>query len=568
VTPEGLREFGSHVREARVRKGWTLEILAEVALNNPDRKGYVSQIENGKRPLSALTVGNLARVLDLPAEVTRPLLFAPAEQDEVTREDRVAETLIRKTDADPAPPQAEALVVALAYEFAGGKFLELATAYTALRGALQAAQEVKDQIARLHNMDDRLAAVLRRVDEMNDRGETDAAGQELDAAIRAKEAEIEALQDAALQQDRLRNDAASYAKRLVARLRAAAPPGGVFMATMHLLNEWKERGERKGDPFDLAVALALARINYARAKGPQTLQAVTSLGVSHLAMGKRLSGNDHLVSALNSFTDARKLAPLRSRPENWAISQNNLGTALGSLGDRERDTSRLHDAIAAYRTALKVRTREAAPIEWAATQNNLGGTLQSLAEREGDTARLHESLAAYRASLQVRTREAAPMDWADTQNNLANALRLLGELEDDIDYLQHAVATHRAVLEIRTRAAVPMDWAATQNNLGLALRWLGTVTRDTSHFDAADAALRNCLTVRTRDAAPFLWAETQWNLADLALARDAVSPHSALILQARDHLAQAREVFAEAENAHQLAKCDRLQAQIDAAEAQ
>lgn len=80
VTPEGLREFGYHVRNARIRKGWTLEDLAREALANPERKGYVSQIENGRRPLSARTIGNLARVLDLPESVTRPLLLAPPKR--------------------------------------------------------------------------------------------------------------------------------------------------------------------------------------------------------------------------------------------------------------------------------------------------------------------------------------------------------------------------------------------------------------------------------------------------------------------------------------------------------
>ena len=66
MTSEGLKEFGYQVRNARIRKGWTLEQLAREALNNPERKGYLSQIENGQRPLSARTIGNLARVLDLP----------------------------------------------------------------------------------------------------------------------------------------------------------------------------------------------------------------------------------------------------------------------------------------------------------------------------------------------------------------------------------------------------------------------------------------------------------------------------------------------------------------------
>ena len=471
VTPEGLREFGYRVREARIRKGWTLEALAREALNNEERKGYVSQIENGRRNLAPMTIGNLARVLGLPEDVTRPLLFTPAPTDEVTREDRLAENLIRRSEAEATPaPAAEALVIALAYEFAGGRFLDLQTAYTGLRGALQAAAEMKAQIDRLSNMDDQLAIILRRVAELNDQGLRDEAGERLDAAIKAKEAELETLQDAALNQDRLRNRPEAAAQRLVARLKASAPAGGVFLATADQLVEWKKRGERFGDPFDLAVALELARLNHARAKGPQVGQALLSLGVCHLALGKRQSDGGHLQKAVEAFKLTLQEAPRRLQPENWAIAQNNYGNALSRLGEREGDNTRLLAAVAAYEAALTVRTKETAPI----------------------------------------------------------------------------------------------DWAGTQNNLGTALRWLGTIGTQPEQCDRAAQAFDHCLSVRTRDDAPFLWARTQWNLADLALARHALSPDPALPPVAQGHLDQAREVFTSHENAHQLAECDRLQTLIDA----
>ena len=58
-------------------------------------------------------------------------------------------------------------------------------------------------------------------------------------------------------------------------------------------------------------------------------------------------------------------------PQNWAIAQNNLGTAYhnrirGSRADN------IEAAIKAFESALTVRTREAFPQNWANTQNNLG----------------------------------------------------------------------------------------------------------------------------------------------------------------------------------------------------
>lgn len=564
MTSEGLREFGNHVREARVRRGWTLETLAEAALNNPERKGYVSQIENGKRPLSALTIGNLARVLDLPPEVTRPLLFAPAEQDEVTREDRVAETLIRRTDADPAPPQAEALVIALAYEFAGGKFLDLPTAYIGLRNALQTAADMRAELDRMHNLDERLAAVLRRVADLNDQGLREEAGDALDAAIKAKEAELDGLHEAALKQDRLRNNPAAAAKRLINRLRAAAPPGGLLLATHHLLNETCERGKRQGDPFDLVLALELAKANLDRAKGPKEATALNDLGNCHFAIGEHQSGSGHLTHARNAFERALQQTPRQRDRQNWAVYLHNHGKALGVLGQRAADPKLMQRAVDAYRAVLSDKSLSKTPKRWAEAQNNLGNCIANLGKLTADPALLQHAIEAYRAALSVRRREDIPMDWALSQGNLGTALCELGELTACPDLLKQAVDAHRAALTVLTPEDTPIDWATSQGHLGLALRWLGTFEGDAALLHGAAAAYTDCLTKRTRDAVPFYWAQTQWNLADLALARHALTPDAALLDTARNHLSLAREVFSDEGNDHQLAECDRLQAQINA----
>ena len=74
----------------------------------------------------------------------------------------------------------------------------------------------------------------------------------------------------------------------------------------------------------------------------------------------------------------------------------------------------------AYRNALQVYTREQLPQEWAMTQNNLGVALIDLGRRvEGRRAAemLNQAVEAYRNALQVYTRDALPKDWAATQGN-------------------------------------------------------------------------------------------------------------------------------------------------------
>ena len=112
----------------------------------------------------------------------------------------------------------------------------------------------------------------------------------------------------------------------------------------------------------------------------------------------------------------------RARAARLGHDPEQSGQCASSLGERESGTAKLEEAVAAYREALKERTRERVPLDWAMTQNNLGTALSNLGERESGTAKLEEAVAAYREALKERTRERVPLDWAMTQNNLGLAL--------------------------------------------------------------------------------------------------------------------------------------------------
>jgi tetratricopeptide (TPR) repeat protein len=99
-------------------------------------------------------------------------------------------------------------------------------------------------------------------------------------------------------------------------------------------------------------------------------------------------------------------------------------------GDQRGDNPALLVAVDAYRAALEERTRERVPLDWAMTQNNLGTALSRLGERESGTARLEEAVDAYRAALEERTRERVPLQWAMTRNNLNQVEALLEDRQN------------------------------------------------------------------------------------------------------------------------------------------
>lgn len=567
---DALAEFGYRVRDARIRKGWTLETLAQHALENPDRKGYVSQIENGKIRISPRTVGNLARVLDLPEFVTEPMLrqSLPAE-DIITPADRDAERLIRRAGGDEAaPPTAEALLITLAYEFANGSHIDLPTAYTGLRGALQAADSIKSRGALPQNLDDQLQVVMVMVEvaRLNDLGHREEAAAALDDAMKRIDAEREAIFHLQLNQDRVLNRPEAAAKRLIQDLLHRAAAGGVWAATRDLIHTWRKSGQRLGLPFDLSVAHQLAKANLSRAKSAPSSASLSDLALCQLELGRRSPEDKFLRAAVQNFQECLHLTPRIKNAQAWALTENHLGIALGYLADRERDPACTRFSINAYVAALNVYTSDAAPMKWAAVQNNLGIALLRLGEQEKDIAHLRGAITVFEASLTFRTRDAEPTDWAATQSNLGAALQRLGEQEQDIAHLRAAIAACEAALAVRTRDAVPMAWAETQNIVGVTLRWLGTLECDVDALGAAATAFAMCLEVRGQDFSPFFWAVTQWNLADLALAHHLVAPDPQQLAVARHHALAAREVFAEGSD-HQTDRCDDLLAKIAASEA-
>jgi tetratricopeptide (TPR) repeat protein len=82
----------------------------------------------------------------------------------------------------------------------------------------------------------------------------------------------------------------------------------------------------------------------------------------------------------------------------------------------------LAQAVQAYQKALQVYTKEQLPQQWAMTQNNLGSALQEQGIRTGGQKGadlLSQAVQAYQKALEIRTFEYLPTDWAQTQNNLA-----------------------------------------------------------------------------------------------------------------------------------------------------
>lgn len=184
VTSDVLKTFGAQLRAARSAAGWTLAQLAEEAFGNPDRKGYVSQIEHGRKQITALTVGKLAEALDLPESVTAPMYANDVPTEETFDEtDERAEALLTTAEREGSGGVAEALMIGLAYDYAEGDAADLDTAYRGLRAALETAREMKERAALPDNTDAGTSAVRAEVQRLNEGDEREAAREAIAEAI-------------------------------------------------------------------------------------------------------------------------------------------------------------------------------------------------------------------------------------------------------------------------------------------------------------------------------------------------------------------------------------------------
>jgi len=227
----------------------------------------------------------------------------------------------------------------------------------------------------------------------------------------------------------------------------------------------------------------------------------------YLAQGQTTMA-EHLAKAIAAYEAALRVYTERDFPVQWAITQNNLGTAYGDLPTGDRGGN-LRRAIGCFEAALRISTERDFPVQWAATQNNLGVTYAHLPTRDrGEN--LRRAIGCFEAALRVSTERNFPAQWAATQNNLGNAYRDF-PMGDRGENLQRAVAYYEAALRVFTEQDFPVQWAETQNNLGVAYRSLPTGDRG-ENLRKAIACYEAALRVRTERDFPADWGRTQINL--------------------------------------------------------
>ena len=166
------------------------------------------------------------------------------------------------------------------------------------------------------------------------------------------------------------------------------------------------------------IAYERALTYVSRQQTPQLWAAtLIDIGRANWELGIRAEGlaiGQYLSAAVKAYHQALEVYTREQLPQDWAMTQNNLGAALREPGHSHRRGG--GRPLAGARPSLptarpsKCCTREQLPQDWAMTQNNLGTALQDQGIRTGGEAGAHllaEAVTAYRQALEVLHPRAA-----------------------------------------------------------------------------------------------------------------------------------------------------------------
>ncbi len=301
-----------------------------------------------------------------------------------------------------------------------------------------------------------------------------------------------------------------------------------------------EQGDAADETLMIAICAYEQVLPWLDENSPLWADVLNEIGNLYWILAHRAPDRDqakfHLERAIAAYQWGLTHAHPGVSPQNYAMIQNNLGSAYGDLAHYQSPVDSLAKSVQAYTEALRYRSPHADPARYAATQNNLGTAYWNLAQHHQPVHCLQRAIAAYSEALNYYSPQCEPLYYAMIQNNLGTAYWNLAQHKqaapDEVDqvtartanqnndtatqggtrqahsisapispadWLQRAIGAYHAALQFRTLAVAPAAHAATQNNLGTAHWHLANLagmpaTARHQHLQQAIAAYQAALT--------------------------------------------------------------------------
>lgn len=295
--------------------------------------------------------------------------------------------------------------------------------------------------------------------------------------------------------------------------------------------DYLKAAQRYGDAFDQAERWDRGLASrYKAAEG-------AALNIQGVDTGNRVMLEQSLAAQRLALTFVTR----EDDPLAWATAKHGIGRALTGLSQLQANARQLDEAIALFDEVLEVRTREAYPDDWANTQNAIGSAAMMYGHNFGDSAWLRRSAEAYRQAGEVL--RASPVSWAIAEENRAQALYLIGYFTNDVATLKEALAAYEGSLREWNREDLASDWARFQGLMGATLLALAPLEPGVGHEEAAVTALAHAAKGVDRQRIPMDWARAQHYLAAAYLTRAFGTDALADYQQAEDAFMETLEVW-------------------------
>ena len=227
---------------------------------------------------------------------------------------------------------------------------------------------------------------------------------------------------------------------------------------------------------------------------------------------------DEYNEILNIISDSKN-------PNEYAITQNNLGNAYLKLADFQNIELNTLNAINAYQKAINIYKKDNIyTIEYAEAQNNLGKAYLNLADVRDKESNSEKAIIAFNEALEIFIKEKYPIDYVVAQNNLGESYFNLADIRDKENNSEKAIIAFNETLEIFTKENYPIDYVIAQNNLGESYLNLADI-RDKENnsekaiiaFNETIKAAQETLNVYTIESHPINFAIIQITLGNAYL---------------------------------------------------
>ncbi len=277
------------------------------------------------------------------------------------------------------------------------------------------------------------------------------------------------------------------------------------------------------------IELYTAALNASQGQKDSELSATIqmNLGFSYMRLAEEKDRQENSKLALAADEEAIKYFKPEDHPLQYIKLTNSIGKAFQNLSESlDPDTSRnIQESLAAYYAATKVASLDNYPEDYAITQMNIGEALAGWwYQFQNNRANLAGAIRAFHNSLLVFKEDNYPYYYATVQNDIAKIYSYQFQLSKRADFLDQALDAEKEASGTFKPDVYPYNYFLMKLVMGNIFGLYASVKDPKTNYSMAINSYIDALNVCTLDKYPNDYAKLNYDLAlvhgNLALLQD------------------------------------------------